>query len=259
MTPPCAAVPSITTLSWFLSLTVLVHYKGEEAASKTDQHQLLLLANSVLQFLLFSQRKLRVQASVLEYLKAELISLLFIKLVWYFPLKYLFQLILPSDNFPWKNIKMKVGFVIAENEVGKKKSVLFYCIFVCSLNCYAFYLLFKKRFSRWPMLKKPVYLPFRKGLLGSGHRAALNCILHTLGRHFQVKFNFAQSPPALNSELWEAPQCSLHLQARGSAGPSACLDWGWYFGTQERGTAGLVWNCTKPSVSSSSTLSSQGM
>lgn len=91
---------------------------------------------------------------------------------------------------------MKVGFTTAENGLGKKKALCFFhCIFIFSLNCYTFYLLFLKLFSWWPILRKPyVYLAFRKGLLNrSGNRAALNCLLHTLGRDFQLKFNFAES------------------------------------------------------------------
>lgn len=48
---------------------ISAQHQGEEAAPKADQYQFLLLANSILQFLLFSQRKLRVQASVSEYWK----------------------------------------------------------------------------------------------------------------------------------------------------------------------------------------------
>lgn len=116
----------------FFSLTILVYYKGEEAAPQNWPTSVAAAGKLCFTVSTLLSKKAKSTSKCLGVLKAELISLLFIKLVWYFPLKYLFQLILLSDNFPWKNIKMKVGFVIAENGVGKKNLCFFYCIFICS-------------------------------------------------------------------------------------------------------------------------------
>lgn len=65
--PMCSCLQQISLNSHVFFLMILVQSDGEETAPKADQHQFLLLANSILQFLLFSQSKFRVQASILGY------------------------------------------------------------------------------------------------------------------------------------------------------------------------------------------------
>jgi len=78
---------------------ILVQCEGEEADPKADQPQFLLLTNSYLTVSTLLSKEVKSTSKYLGVLKAKLISLLFIKVVSYFPLKYLFQLILLSDSF----------------------------------------------------------------------------------------------------------------------------------------------------------------
>lgn len=79
--PMCSCLQQISLNSHVFFLMILVQYEGEEAAPKADQQQFLLLANSILQFLLFSEKEVKSTCKYLGVLKAELISLLFIKVV----------------------------------------------------------------------------------------------------------------------------------------------------------------------------------
>lgn len=72
---------------------------------------------------------------------------------------------------------------------------------------------------------RPVYLALRKGLLNrSGNRAALNSILHILGRDFQLKFSFAESTRTQQT-------VSCERQRSASSAPAAArrsqLCWPW--------------------------------